>query len=392
MFYPRKIYPELKKHLKNRQVTVITGMRRSGKTTLVEKLLEDTGSENKLYIDFQRLDNRELFSQKNYDNIMLEIERRGKDTRKKIFIALDEIQLVPEVAGAIKYLYDHYNIKFIATGSSSYYLKNLFSESLAGRKKIFELFPLDFGEFLVFKNIAYKKEEFLNLIFSAPEYERIKSYYEEYIEFGGFPEVVLAENSEEKKDLLYDIISSYVNIDIKSLSDFRKEREIYSLIKMLASRAGTRIDYVKLSRLTGISRLTVAGYIELFEKTYLIARVSVLTRNSDREIVKAQKIYFSDNGILNILADLNGGTKFENALFCQIRHKGKVRYYALKSGREIDFVFDGSVGLEAKETPVEKDEKELITLSQMAGLKKHRIIGRYRSPNFSDYIWGGGIK
>ncbi len=392
MFYLRKIYPELKKHLGSRQITVITGMRRSGKTTLAERLLLDADSNNRIYIDLQRLDNQELFSHKNYDNIMLELEKRGLDRGKKMFIALDEIQLIPEIAGAIKYLYDHYNIKFIVTGSSSYYLKNLFSESLAGRKKIFELFPLDFGEFLVFKNISFKEENFLDLKFSNAEYERLRVYYEEYIEFGGFPEVVLSETDEEKKDLLKDIISSYVNIDIKSLADFRKEKSVYNLIKMLAARAGSRVDYAKLSRLVGISRQTTSGYIEFFEKTYLLRRVPVFTASPDREIVKAQKVYFSDNGILNVLADLSSGAKFENALFCQLRHKGEIRYYSLKSGREIDFVLNGKTALEAKETPAEKDKNELSVLSQIAGIKKNRLIGRNQSINFKDYIWGGEIK
>ncbi|MBU3924713.1 ATP-binding protein [Patescibacteria group bacterium] len=392
MFYFRKIYPELKKHLDSRQITVITGMRRSGKTTLAEHLLLEGDSGNKLYIDLQRLDNQELFSHKNYDNIMLELGRRGLDGKKKMFIALDEIQLIPEIAGAIKYLYDHYNIKFIVTGSSSYYLKNLFSESLAGRKKIFELFPLDFGEFLVFKNIAFKEENFFELEFSNAEYERLRVYYEEYLEFGGFPEVVLSETDEEKKDLLKDIISSYVNIDIKSLADFRKGKNVYNLIKMLAVRAGSRVDYAKLSRLAGISRQTVTSYIDFFEKTYLLRRAPVFTASPDREIVKAQKLYFSDNGILNVLADLSGGAKFENALFCQLRHKGEIRYYSLKSGREIDFVLDGKMALEAKETPAEKDKNELSVLSQIAGLKKFRLIGRYPSPGFKDYIWGGDVK
>lgn len=392
MFYLRKIYPELKKHLDSRQITVITGMRRSGKTTLAEHLLLEVDSGNKLYIDLQRLDNQELFSHKNYDNIMLELGRRGLDGKKKMFIALDEIQLVPEIAGAIKYLYDHFNIKFIITGSSSYYLKNLFSESLAGRKKIFELWPLDFGEFLVFKNTAFKEENFLDLEFSNAEYERLRVYYEEYIEFGGFPEVVLAGTDEEKKDLLKDIISSYVNIDIKYLADFRKGKSIYNLIKMLAARAGSRVDYAKLSRLAGISRQTVTNYIDLFEKTYLIARIPIFTGSSDREIAKAQKVYFSDNGILNIMADVDGGAKFENAVFCQLRHKGDIRYYSKKTGQEIDFALDGKTALEAKETPTASDEKKLGALAESAGLEKFRLIGRYQSPDFKNYIWGGEIK
>ncbi len=392
MFYPRKIYPELKKHLKNRQISVLTGMRRSGKTTLVKKLLKEVKSANKLYIDFQRLDNQDLFTQKNFDNIVAELEKRGLNRKEKICLALDEIQLIPQAIGAIKYLYDHYAIKFIVTGSSSYYLKNLFTESLAGRKKIFELYPLDFGEFLGFKEIPCREGSFLAGKFSATEFERLKAYYEEYIEFGGFPEVALAKTEAEKKDLLNDIISSYVNIDIKTLADFRKEKNVRDLARMLAARAGSRLDCAKLSRLTGISRTTVVNYADLFEKTYLIARVPVFSKSADREIVKAKKIYFSDNGILNVLADVDGGTKFENAVFCQLRHKGKIRYYAKKTGQEIDFILDEKTALEAKETPTEGDAKKLAALAESAGLKKSRLAGRFQSPNFQDYIWGGEIK
>ncbi|HHD92287.1 MAG TPA: ATP-binding protein, partial [Candidatus Portnoybacteria bacterium] len=308
MYLPRKIYPQLKKHLGVRQITVITGMRRTGKTTLLRQLLKDIPSQNKLYIDLERLDNRELFSQKNYDNILRELKNRGLNTKKKIYLAIDEIQLLPEISSVLKYLYDSFDIKFLVTGSSSYYLKNLFSESLSGRKKIFELYPLDFGEYLDFQKVFYNKnEKWENKKFNPIEYERLKYYYEQYIEFGGFPEVTLADNIQQKRDLLNDIISSYVNIDIKTLADFKNEKNIYTLMKMLSKRIGTRLDYSKLARLSGISRPTIMNYIDFFEKSYLIKRLSVFSKNPDREIVKAQKIYFCDSGLAGILADLDSG-------------------------------------------------------------------------------------
>lgn len=392
MFYPRKIYKDLKKHLTSRQVTVLTGMRRTGKTTLVKQLFLEIKSSNKAYFDLEKVANRDLFFQKNYDNILLDLEQKGIDPQKKMFLALDEIQLLPEIASVIKYLYDHYDIKFIATGSSSYYLKNLFTESLAGRKKIFELFPLDFGEFLVFNNIPYKAMEFTKMKFSPAEYERVKAYYEQYIRFGGFPEVVLEKTIRKKKEILLDIISSYINVDIKSLADFQRDKEIYTLIKMLAARTGTRLDYSKLSRLSGLSRITAQNYLDFFEKTYLIFRVPVHTKNIDREIVKAEKIYFCDNGLLRILADTDSGSKFENAVFNQLRHHGEIRYWSLKNGREIDFILDEKTALETKETPTDSDKKNLAKLARLAGLKKFRLIGRHSSPRFENYIWGGDIR
>ena len=154
MLYPRKIYPKLKEHLDKKEITVLTGMRRTGKTTLVKQLLSDIASENKIYIDLQILANQDIFSVRNFDGIIETFKQRGLDFTRRAYIALDEIQLIKEMPGILKYLHDAYDIKFIVTGSSSYYLKNLFTESLAGRKKIFELYPLDFGELLIFKGIS----------------------------------------------------------------------------------------------------------------------------------------------------------------------------------------------------------------------------------------------
>jgi len=392
MFYSRKIFKKIKKYLGAKQVIVITGIRRVGKTTLLKEILSEIKSENKAYFDLEKLSDRDVFNQKNYDNILLDLEKQGIDTKKKVYLAIDEIQFLPNVTSVIKYLYDHYNIKFFVTGSSSYYLKNLFTQSLAGRKIVFELFPLDFGEFLTFKEVYYKNGNPFEGKFSEFEYERLRFYYEEFINLGGFPEVVLAKKEGLKKELLNDIISSYVNIDIKSLSDFRKDKEIYDLIKMLAARIGTRLDYNKLASLAGLSRHTVEEYVDFLEKTYLIQRVPVYTHNIDREIVKAKKIYFCDNGLVDVLAENSSGSKFENAFFNQICHVGEIRYYALKDGNEIDFILDKKIALEVKESPTKTELNNLARLSKATGIKRYYLIGRKNVPGFDDYIWGGDIK
>jgi uncharacterized protein len=390
--YHRKIYSELEKHLLAEQVTVLTGMRRTGKTTAVKYLMEKIASKNKLYLDLERSDNREIFNQKNYDIIFGSFIQLGLVKEQKAYIILDEIQLVKNISSIIKYLYDTYGIKFIVTGSSSYYLKNLFSESLAGRKKIFELYPLDFSEFLTFKEVPHLNEDFFAKSFDPAQYARLSGYYEEYLTYGGFPKVVMTAGAEEKRDLLFDIFDSYISIDIQTLSDFRDLNNVSKLLKMLSQRVGTKLDYAKISRLSGLSRDTVLNYIDFFEKTYIIARVPVLSRNPDREIVKAQKLYFCDNGLLDILSDLNSGSKFENSIFNQLRTQGAIQYYSLKNGREIDFVIDGKIGLEVKETPIETEQRKLDDLCRKAGLSKGRLVGRNATPNFSGYIWGGDIR
>lgn len=387
----RLIYSGLKDHLSKRQITIITGLRRTGKTTLIKKLLEGSENENKAYFDLERIDNRELFSEKNYENIISALTSRGLNFRKKTLIAIDEVQLLPGIVSVIKYLYDNYPIKFIVTGSSSYYIKNLFSESLAGRKKVFELCTLSFREFLTFKEVNFIPSKAIGGKFIAAEYERLKNQYDEFIRYGGFPEVVLSKKAEDKKDILNDILSSYLNIDIKNISDIRDQKNLHNLMKMLAARAGTRLDYSKLSSLTGISRPSVYNYMDLLENTFIITRVPVLAKNPDREIVKAPKVFINDNGLLNQLAEVSSGVQFENAVFNQLKFYGKLQYYSLKSGKEIDFILDGKTAIEVKETATEQDLVRIKNLSKNIDISNQMIVGRYPSPTFKDFVWGGDL-
>jgi predicted AAA+ superfamily ATPase len=393
MFYSRNIYPQLLEHLPRKQITVVTGMRRTGKTTLVKQLLSQSDIPQKHYFDLERIDIRALFSEPNYETIVYALTQQGTDFSKKVLIALDEIQLVPNLPSVLKYLYDAYDIKFIVTGSSAYYIKNLFSESLAGRKKIFEVFPLNFGELLSFNEVNAGSLIFEDAgKFVQSEYERLKTYYDDYINFGGFPEVVLADSTNEKKDLISDILSSYINFDITLLSDIRNPTNLFKLIKLLSVRIGTKLDISKLTSLMGVARPTVENYLDLLEKSYLIKTIPVLSTSPDREIVKAKKVYFLDNGIASLSGDLGGGAKFENAVFNQLMHKGEVAYYQLKSGREVDFIVDKKRCFEVKETATEADLKSTRSLAQNLEIDESYVIGRHPVKVFEGYIWGGFLR
>lgn len=394
MLFERKLYSSLKKHLEQPQVTVLTGMRRTGKTTTVKQLINDSEIKQKLFFDLERLDNRQLFNQENYETIILALEQQGIDFSQKVLVALDEIQLTPNISSVIKYLYDHYNIKFIVTGSSSYYIKNKFQESLSGRKKIFEIYPLDFGEFLTFNEISYKPLDSFNGVKNIKaEYDRLEPYYESFINFGGFPQVILAKNTSDKKDLLIDIISSYINIDIMQLSDIRKSEEITNLVKLLAKRIGSKVDVSKLANSTKLSRPTVENYLYLLESSYLISQIPVYSKNPDKEIVKSKKVYFNDTGIASVLAELSSGAKFENTVFNQLKHFGQIGYYQQKSGNEIDFILNKNVAFEVKETAYENDYTKTMRLSKNVQINEGYVITRHLShTNFKGLILGAMIK
>lgn len=392
-YFYRYKYEELKLHLTRKQVTVLTGMRRTGKTTLVRQLMAESDIQQKVFYDLERIDNRKFFERDNYEHIIQDLTQQGFDFSQKVLICIDEIQMVPNITSVIKYLYDHYDIKFIVTGSSSYYIKNKFQESLSGRKKIFEIFPLTFGEMLTFNDVEHKSiKGILDLKNSTAEKQRLDTYYQQYIEYGGFPQVVLAKTEDEKKDILQDIISSYLNIDIQQLAEIRKLKEVYKVIELMASRIGNKLDIAKFSLTTGLARQTIENYIYLLEQSYLLKTLPVFTFNKDKEIVKSRKVYFYDNGLANILADLSSGVKFENAIFSQLHHFGDLSYYQLKSGLEIDFIVDQKYGFEVKETAYESDAKTLHRLGTNIELKYTRVLGKSAPVLFEDYVWGGMVK
>jgi len=391
----RDIFADLLEHSQKKQVTVITGMRRVGKSTAIKYILQQTGHSNYLYLDCERIEIRILFNGPNYEDIRGELELMGLDISKPSIIALDEIQLVENLPSVIKYLYDTYHIKFIVTGSSSYYMKNQFSESLAGRKRIFEMYPLSFKEFLNFKDEGIPNfEKNAWQPFNKTGYSKFKDLYAEYIRFGGFPEVVLEEKQHDKIELLKDIINSYIELDVKLLSDYSVSEDLYKLVKVLAPRAGNKVDYTKISSITGINRLKVANYIQLLEYTYFIYQAIPFTKNIDKEISQQTKLYFADNGILNTLAgeQLSSGQVFENAIAVQLKSQGTIQYYQKKTGQEIDFIFNGNTALEVKETPTLQDKKVIEQRALAIDINKYFVVGRYPSnSNFSDFIWGGNV-
>jgi len=390
--YYRNLYKKLEKSIKTKQIIALTGLRRVGKTTAIKYLYKEIKNENKIFLDLEKLEYRSIFNTVRYDDIIISLEIEGIDFSNKGYIFLDEIQLINNIASVIKYIYDHYNIKFVVTGSSSFYMKGAFSESLAGRKRIFELFPLSFNEFLIFKGIKTKLPNFNYQTTNQNFISKYNSFYKEYVQFGGFPEVVLTKNREEKTALLKDILNSYIKFDILFLSDFTDIDELYKLIKLLSARVGSKVDYTKISNISGISRQKIKNYILFLENSYFIRLIKPYVTNADREIAKQQKLYFSDTGILNTFTNITNSAIFENAIANQLSLLGTVNFYAKRTGQEIDFILDEKTAIEVKETPTSGD---LITLKRRAkniNLNQVLLVA-LNTPenNFKNYTFGGAI-
>jgi len=391
----RNIFPSLLKALPDQRVLVITGMRRVGKTTTLRWLLDQVPSANKIFLDLERQDQRAVFEEPNYEVVLNYLRNQGLDPARPLTVALDEIQYVQNLPSVVKYLYDHYGIKFLLTGSGSFYLKNFFTESLAGRKIVFEMFPLGFGEFLDFRGINYRKRTVLDeMRFDTHEFERLTSFYDEFIRFGGLPNVILEPKADIKREILSDIFSSYINIDVRAMADFRKIGELQSLLKALTGRIGNKLDLSKLSQIIGISRPTLNEYLEFLEKTYIIYRLPAYA-GFDKTVALGKKLYFRDNGIASILGNPGEGALFENAIFNQLRDYGELAYLSKSNDYEVDFVLtppDASpFGLEVKYHPVEADHHKLKRIAKKNSLAHSWVIGRYATPAFDDFLWGGSI-
>lgn len=375
MIIQRDIYREIEPYFDSKEAVVITGMRRTGKTTLMTSIYDKINSTNKLFIDLENTLNRKYFEEEDYERIRLNIEVLGLSFNKKAYIFLDEIQFVKNLPSVIKYLHDHYETKFFLTGSSSFYLKNIFSESLAGRKYIFELFPLNFKEFLLLKG---EKIHTLSssMIISQAIFQTLDRLYDEFLKFGGFPGVVAKEDFQEKKKALEDIFSSYFQLEVVQLGDFRKTSIVRDLMLLLMQRVGSRLDIQKLSSELGVSRPTIYEYLAFLEGTYFIHLLKPYSKSKDVEVRGSDKVYICDSGLLNNTIKVSEGALFENNIFQLLRPRGKLHYYQKGKLKEIDFVLNGKEAYEVKLYPSNRDISFLERTSKELGINKFRAVSR----------------
>ena len=374
MFYKRLILGKLNKYLEYPEALVITGMRRVGKTSILRHLFDNIKSSNKAFYDFGSPLHRQKFEKIDYDGILDGLAKDGISKKERAYIFIDEIQNLPQISSVIKYLIDHYQTKFFVTGSSSYYIKNLFPESLAGRKFIFEVFPLTFSEFLEFKNKRTNLGRKDIVI-----YNEYSGLYNEYVAFGGFPEVVLEQDIATKENRLDGIFTSYFENDVKTLADFRDASVLRDLIILLANQTGSKTDISKLASATGVSRNTIYSHLTFLEETYFIKLLPQFSRNYFRQAAGSKKVYFCDSGLANFLAKPSQGQLFEQSIFQNLRINHELAYFDKGGGSEIDFIVDKKMAIEAKVTAGKRDVANLERRSKMIDINNYKVATLYYS-------------
>lgn len=379
MFKERELLKQIQTYFYSNEAVLITGMRRTGKTTLLENISSKIDSKNKLFLDFENPINRKYFEEENYEKIKSSLEILGIDFDSKVYLFLDEIQFLRNISSIIKYFIDNWKVKFFMTGSTNFYSRKVFDESLAGRKVIFELYPLTFREFLVFKGKKINTPSQSSDV-SKPIFDMLANYYDEYYLFGGFPEVVLKKTIEEKKKSLEDIFASFFKFEIVQLSNYRKSEVIRDLMLLLMKKTGSRLDIQKISQELGISRATTYEYMAFLEGSYFIKTILPYTVQSDIEIRKSPKIYICDSGLVNHFARTTEECLFENSVFQNLRTKGNLQYYERKSGSSISFILNHDIAFDVELHPRKSDLTRVQRLSEDLLLKKYFVV----SKNFSE--------
>lgn len=376
----RFLYHKIVKYIDHKNALVITGMRQVGKTTLMKQIYENVNNP-KLWFDFDNPLDTLYFENIDYDAIYKTLLKESGQPKERLFVFIDEIQNLPVITKIIKYLIDEYKVKFIVTGSSNYYLKNLFPESLSGRKFLFVLPTMGFMEYLYFNGkIETANFDDLGAIetklkdYSILEYKKYENEYADFLAYGGYPEVVITEDINTRKEILRNIFASFFEKDLKLLSDVKDIRELRDLIMLLVQRTGNILDVTKLSSELGVSRVKLYDYLEFLQGVFLIKLVPKFSKSVDRSVAGGKKVYFSDNGLLNIIGNINDGQLFENAVLNQLNPYGDISFYNKRNTAEIDFILNKEIGFEVKLKATENDLKRLETIGQRIGITNNYLI------------------
>ncbi len=377
----RSIKTKILQHLNLPEITLIVGPRQVGKTTLISEIsdeLKEQG-ERTLTLNLDIQDDFVLLETQSKLIKRLELEFGTE----KGYVFIDEVQRKEDAGRFFKGIYDmKLPYKFILTGSGSVELKEKISESLAGRKRMFEMYPVTFLEFINYKT-NYKYSDRLDdfLLNNDPRFETL---FTEYFQFGGYPRIILAETSDSKRLEMQEIYNSYLEKDIVQLLKVQKTEAFSKLITLLASQIGQGINIEEFSNTLGLDSDTIRNYLWYLEKTFIIQICRPFYTNARSELTKTPICYFLDIGLRNYILNrfsnqdlqLTGGHLFENFIFNHINAKFNeldptINYWRTKDGAEIDFIF--KVG--AKLIPIEAKFSRLNKTT--IGKAIHSFIDKY---------------
>lgn len=340
---------------------ILIGSRQTGKTSLLKEIFE--GKEGVLSMNGDDVDVRNLF-----ENITASRLKAIIGNHK--YLIIDEAQRIPDVGLKFKLITDQMpSVQLIASGSSSFELANKLNEPLTGRKWEYQLFPLSFREMV-------DHHGFL-------EESRLLSHR---LLYGYYPDVVNYQGSE--KEILKQLAESFLYKDVLLLDQVKRPESLVRLLQALAYQVGSQVSYNELAQTCSLDTKTVEKYITLLEQSFVVFKLSSLSRNLRNELKKSRKIYFYDNGIRNaLIANFNQvenrtdvGALWENFL---VSERMKHNHY---SGRwvnswfwrtteqaEVDYVEESDGKMTAFEFKWNSNSKMKVTKSFVNAYKEAQI-------------------
>jgi predicted AAA+ superfamily ATPase len=285
MYIERDITKEVVKSLTPNKVVVLLGARRTGKTELLNHILSNS-KETYLKLNGDDITTGSLLEYRTTENFKAVA---GNNT----LIAIDEAQKINDIGIKLKLMVDTIpGIKIITTGSSAFDLSGKLGEPLTGRKRTFYLYPFSQREYSAHENLT-----------------ETKSRLKERMIFGCYPELYRFRDRKEKSLYLSELVSSYLLKDILEFEGIRNAKKILDLLKLVAYQIGKEVSLSELGNSLSLHKDTVAKYLDLLTKVFVLYRVDGFSRNLRKEITKMSRWYFYDNGvrnsIINNLNDLN---------------------------------------------------------------------------------------
>jgi predicted AAA+ superfamily ATPase len=303
-FYHKKLYDLITPG----KVFVLYGPRQVGKTTLINHFCDEFDGT--------------IFRSTGEDLQLQEILANSSVQQLKLFfedydlIFIDEAQMIPNAGQALKIIVDQIpDLSVVVTGSSSFKLSSAIGEPLVGRQRIKKLYPISLLE-----------------LKSELGWFDVKGRLDEFMIYGMYPELFNMTSRTERIDYLHQIKDGYLFKDLLMLENLRNSNKVRDLLKLIAFQIGNEVSHQELGKQLGMSKNTVARYLDLLEKAFVLINVRGFSRNLRKEVVKTSRYYFYDNGIRNALInnfnDLNTrndvGQLWENFMFIE---RMKMREY-----------------------------------------------------------------
>lgn len=342
----RHIIKKITLFLKTDDILLLYWARQVGKTTIMKFIQQTLIDDNTYFFDLENTEYLELLNQNpNFFIEYLKSYHWWKESEKMV-IFIDEIQYLDNPTSFLKYIHDKYsNIKLIVSWSSTLEIRGKLHDSLVWRIIKFDILPLSFEEFLVFKKKENLSKTIGKQIFLPIINNEIKFFFEEYTKFWWYPKIVLENNADIKKEYLKQIFDTYIQKDIKDIGKIKEVEKFNKALKILADQSWNLLNVSEFANTIGITQSTLSERLFLLENTFVIQLIRPFSNNIRWELTKMPKIFFIDNGIRNFINNSyeTEWNSLENSFFSHINNSykfKKIQFYRTQDKKEIDFILD----------------------------------------------------